>query len=809
MTISYQNTLTFLNEKSADLPTLEIVFAEYLHTRCWLTSDPLKKPFNPRTKTSEWGAPDLLCQFHEMRQFLESNPGYLPCIVPARCGLIALDLDKIALPGEQHPDWSVALAQRFGTYCEVSQSGCGLHIILKGESPGPRTVGQLLGCKIEFLANHCVTLTANILQNFDTLQDNREALQKFYQEIFSLPEKQKPASAKKSPLLSNHEVVSLLSAASNRTKFEKLYYAGNVDDYGGDHSSADFALVALIAFYTQNPTQVFEIIKDSALYKLPERQAKWARDDYKITTIEKAIAWCKEYYQPKKQIVEIQTGTWENPAPIDEGEDTEHAFPLEALPECLRIAAEEVGRFSCTDPALAAVPGLGMAALQTGKKILVQEKPGLIHHPSLIFVGAVDTGERKTSNENGMLDDIKDAIENEGPAFQQQTAIIKAHNDLVADQINTIKKSLREARINAGEAQKALEGLYADNKQLPPEPINFSDDITPQRLFQKLHLHGGAYGIFSSDGRKFLNRILGRAEQSGVTGEDIYVAASWGDSIHRSRVTGRDGEGEDLFIRKPALTIAVLVQRDLWREFLRNKTMRESGFIARFCPVSPLSRMGTRFESEDELPLDKSKISPYTEAILKCRRWKTDKPVILSMSPEAAKARRKFFNAIEEELGPGSSLEDVKDIATRAISIAARLAGIFAVLDAASEQGDEIRLKPITVEQWLRAQDLEEYFLSQLIDMQRTESGSGKGYLLQKTARWLQKELSEHTGSEPLFILGSLLTNRVRGLDDQLVETVILPTLEQKGWIRKAGMARRNKQRYEVNRNVRKLSHEG
>jgi hypothetical protein len=408
-----------------------------------------------------------------------------------------------------------------------------------------------------------------------------------------------------------------------------------------------------------------------------------------------------------------------------------------------------------------------------------------------------------------MLDDIKDAIENEMPEYKQRVAIVKAHNDLVTDQINAVKKNVRENKLEAKAAQNALETLYASTKQPPPEPINFSDDITPQRLFQKLYTHEGAYGIFSSDGRKFLNRILGRAEQSGVTGEDIYVAASWGDSIHRSRVTGKDSDGEDLFIRKPALTISVLVQKDLWREFLRNKTMRESGFIARFCPVSPLSRMGTRFESEEESPLDKSKIAPYTQAILKIRRWKVEKPFLVTLSPEAAKARREFFNDIERELGPGSSLEDVKDIATRSISITARLAGIFAALDAATEQKNELTLHPITLQQWLRAQDLEEYFLSQLIDMQRTESSSGKTYLLQKAARWLQKELANHKGSESLFILPSLMANRVRGLEDrQLLETHIIPSLEKLGWLRKADVPKRGAQQYEVNPKIRKLIHE-
>lgn len=216
--------------------------------------------------------------------------------------------------------------------------------------------------------------------------------------------------------------------------------------------------------------------------------------------------------------------------------------------------------------------------------------------------------------------------------------------------------------------------------------------------------------------------------------------------------------------------------------------------------------MGSRFETEDEEPLNKAKIAPYTEAVLKLRRWKVDQPVLLKLSPAAAKKRREFYNQIEKELAPGNSLEDVRDIANRSISLTARIAGIFAALDAASQDDSDIKLSPITAEQWLRAQALEEYFLAQLIDMQRTET-SGKTYLLQKTARWLLKKIKEQKGNEPLFVYEGTMRNKIRGLTSEILKEII-PQLETKKWIRKGEANPKGGYKYEVNPNIRIFDYE-
>lgn len=793
-------------EKYENLAQIEHIFSAYLDKKCWLTSNESKEPYNPKTRSKGWGNYDYLCTFAEMQEFLIPHPSFKPCLIPSAAGLIGIDVDEIKDEGQPLPLEIRALIKDLDSYAELSQSGTGVHIVLPGKLSGSNRVGKILDNKIEFLLDHPLTLTGYIIDQFDTLKPNDSALSKLYSQVFPAREVSKLTCKIVSPTMSDDEVLELCRRASNKEKFESLFLRGDISAYQTDDSSADFALCALLSFYTQDADQIFRLFQRSALYQKEDRKKKWARDDYRIHTIEKAIQGRSECYQPKKvSLIEQSYGSWESPAQISISEHLNTPFPINALPFLLRQAVEETARFAQTDPALPFVPGQGQLSLQLGKKIIVEEKEGLYHHPSLFLVGAASTGERKSSIDEGMLGLLKDQIESEIPDHEFRNEEIKIQNDLIKEQIDSIKKQIREGKIRPDEAKGLVFELNKSKGKALPELVNFCDDITPQRLFQKLHAHNGAYGIFSSDGRKIFNRLMGRGDREGATGEDIYVSAMWGDTIYRSRVGGgKEGEGEDLYIRKPALTVSVFIQPDLWEEFLRNRTMRESGLIARICMVNPTSRMGYRLETEHDIPLNYSLIRPYTDTIMKIRRWQPEKPLTIRLSPEAVQERRDYYNAIESELRPGGQFEDVKDIATRNISITTRLAGSWHLFEAASEgllSLNDVSIE-ISREQWLKAQQCGEYFLAQGIDMQRTHGSAGKHYLLQKVATWLTKLAHEYTKTPPLFTLKSEIINRSRGTRDAIDE--ILTALESLGWLRKAHRTRNERSHYyEVNLKIK------
>jgi hypothetical protein len=95
--------------------------------------------------------------------------------------------------------------------------------------------------------------------------------------------------------VSDDEVIELCRKAKNGPKFERLFYHGDLSEYGDDDSRADQGLVSVMAFYTQDQEQLDRLFRRSALYR-PE---KWGRrQDYRHRTIQKALSELIETYTP-------------------------------------------------------------------------------------------------------------------------------------------------------------------------------------------------------------------------------------------------------------------------------------------------------------------------------------------------------------------------------------------------------------------------------------------------------------------------------------------------------------------------------
>jgi hypothetical protein len=96
-----------------------------------------------------------------------------------------------------------------------------------------------------------------------------------------------------SPPVSDDEVIELCRNAKNGPKFERLFYHGDLSEYGDDDSRADQGLVSIMAFYTQDQEQLDRLFRRSALYR-PERWGR--RQDYRLRTIQKALSDLTETY---------------------------------------------------------------------------------------------------------------------------------------------------------------------------------------------------------------------------------------------------------------------------------------------------------------------------------------------------------------------------------------------------------------------------------------------------------------------------------------------------------------------------------
>lgn len=90
--------------------------------------------------------------------------------------------------------------------------------------------------------------------------------------------------------LSDDEIIKRICESKQGSKFEKLFYEGDISDYEDDESRADMALMNILPFWTNgNSAQMERIFGRSAL----AQRDKWTeREDYRQRTIQSALeAW--------------------------------------------------------------------------------------------------------------------------------------------------------------------------------------------------------------------------------------------------------------------------------------------------------------------------------------------------------------------------------------------------------------------------------------------------------------------------------------------------------------------------------------
>jgi hypothetical protein len=172
----------------------------------------------------------------------------------------------------------IKIHDAFSSYSEKSPSGQGLHIIVKGQVPSGRRKHAV---EIYSTARY-MTMTGDVF-NSAPIAPKQDLISMLWQEmggnktnvIYEGELEQK---------FTDDEVLMKAADASNGEKFKNLY-TGNWTQYYSSQSEADFALINIVAFYTQNKNQIKRIFRNSALGK----RKKANREDYIAYMINKSF----------------------------------------------------------------------------------------------------------------------------------------------------------------------------------------------------------------------------------------------------------------------------------------------------------------------------------------------------------------------------------------------------------------------------------------------------------------------------------------------------------------------------------------
>ena len=269
-----------------------------------------KVPYQVNGKKAKSTNPDTWESFENVIKTLDRFPDKFDgvgFVFSQDSGIMGLDFDHVKdhETGEWDPE-ALKEIKSLNSYTEISPSGEGVHVIVKGMVPlepdkdgkiGTGKNNQELGREM-YHSGRFFTITGNVLSGAPrVINQAQEAVNALYYRWFK---DEKPnTGSKKQPEkkinLSDSEIIDIASRAKNSDKFKSLYN-GNISGYKS-HSEADQALCSLIAFYTQDPGQIDRIFRGSGLY----RADKWEVANYRDRTINKALQGVTETYNPDKK----------------------------------------------------------------------------------------------------------------------------------------------------------------------------------------------------------------------------------------------------------------------------------------------------------------------------------------------------------------------------------------------------------------------------------------------------------------------------------------------------------------------------
>lgn len=227
------------------------------------------------TKPTTWTDYKSVCESFEKSK-IYSGIGF---IFSENDPYIFIDLDHCIVDGNIE-QWALDILQSLSSYSESSQSGLGIHSIIKGSMNG-NTRHRTGNFEIYDKERYCA-ITGNRLVGYPIeIQSRQNEIDNIYNQIFTTTKPPEPIT--NTNPISAETLIQKIKKARNGAKFDKLM-SGDHSDYQSQ-SEAESALAWIIAFYTHD----FDVIESIMRLSAFDRE-KWDKNkSYLKTTIQNAI----------------------------------------------------------------------------------------------------------------------------------------------------------------------------------------------------------------------------------------------------------------------------------------------------------------------------------------------------------------------------------------------------------------------------------------------------------------------------------------------------------------------------------------
>lgn len=639
------------------------------------------------------------------------------------CGV---DLDKCRdqQTGVVEP-WAVDIVADLASYTEISPSGTGLHILVRGKVPGKRNRSGHIEM---YDRGRYFTMTGTMLPGTPaTINERQDALDRLYAR--TLNENALPQSQAARPLdLSDRELIQRIKSSAQGAKFDRLWQ-GDISDYGGDDSAADLALCNILRFWTGGDAgRIDSLFRQSGLMR-----PKWDRPDYRTRTIEAACR-TQEYYDPQRstrvmpgamsEVSEPVAEEWPEPTPLRRSADPPE-FPTDALPVDVGKFVDALSDFAQTPKGLAASMALGMLAAALAGKCEIKARTGYTEPLNLYLLALLPPASRKSSVLNEITKPLrdfeKDAIAKARPEVAQSESQYKRLKKKLEFLENAYAKGTgtKKPKQKTGEESNIpavadavqvsdIDRLAADLAEFKVKklPQYIIQDITAERTASKLDENSGVLALFSPEGELIENA---KGRYSKGFNFEVYLKAHSGDPL---KVDRENPEKKPIYVDRPLLTIGICAQPDVITELPAAFSGR--GLLARFLYCVPASNIGQRKVKTEPVPL--SVAAGYYGCIKKL----LDIPVVtdesgrrdevqFTLNREATSLLDEFAEDVEKALGDPERLGALPEWGGKFVGAVLRIAGL---LHAADNAGNiDAMLRPIQADTLLRAIRIGDFFM--------------------------------------------------------------------------------------------------
>lgn len=170
---------------------------------------------------------------------------------------------------------------RLNSFTEISPSGTGCHVWVKGSIPRGRNSRPFE----LYSDSRFITVTGNVHNNV-LIAHRQDVVDEIWTELGEGKAFFSTHTGDAAPSGTDQEVIDRASKARNGSKFCHLWH-GQYQEFYASQSEADFALIDIIAFYTQNMEQIVRLFRFSALGQREKAQRERYVEDMALKAFDK------------------------------------------------------------------------------------------------------------------------------------------------------------------------------------------------------------------------------------------------------------------------------------------------------------------------------------------------------------------------------------------------------------------------------------------------------------------------------------------------------------------------------------------